>query len=825
MKLFPARRVGSWTAVLGAGCGAAIATGAVLAGCRTPLPEEPVGRAEPTVLAPAELQWRSIEPAPAMEVITGDYGPSARFRCPFDTAPLVERFSWDAGVTQDFSGVESLDIPLRLTGPQSVASLSLYFRSGSGWYHVTLPHPAPSGRWSVVRVSLEAARTEGRPAGWSRIDAVRLSVWRAGASAAELVVGPVRAVGVMGRDMLVAVVRPPADHAGPETRFARQLAEDTVRDLRRLGVRCALFDGRDLLDRSVWRSARVLVVPYYPDLPAAVVELLREFVESGGRLIIAYSVPPALRDAVGVEGGDHLRDEARRRFAEIRPLAGSLPGAPSSLRQSSHNIRAFRPIAGRSEPLADWYDADGQPAGHAAIVGSDRGMVLSHVLFADDRDARARMWLAMVVRLAPEVGAVTVRTALEALPSAVGRKGWSDAIAEIRGLAPRSREVRQDLAAAETARAEAIRLMRRDRHVEAMERLDEARGRLIRAAALAQPPTPLRFRGFWCHDAYGVRGRTWEEAARRLAGNGFTAVLPNVCWGGVAYYPSQVLPVAPEVRERGDALAACVAAARRYGMEVHAWRVNWNLGPAPADFVARLRAEGRLQRGRDGAELRWLCPSHPDNQRLEVEAMLEIAARYDVDGLHFDYIRYPDSDHCVCDGCRARFEAEIGRVVPQWPDDLRSNEWRAEWNEWRRRQISGVVEEVHRRARAVRPGLKLSAAVFREWERDRDHVAQDWKLWCERGWLDFVCPMNYTDSAARFAQLVERQREWAGTVPLYPGIGASASSSRLGVMEVIEQVRIAERLGAAGFVVFNYGVAEYEELVPLLGLGILRPVR
>ncbi len=800
---------------------AALALGAVLGGCHTP-PEEPVERLEPVLWVPSQLHWRPIESAPAAEVTVGEHGPSALFRCPFDASPGVNRFSWDAAVTQDLSGVETLRIPLRLRGSPSVASLSLYFHSGRGWYHVALPHPASSGQWSVVRVPLDRASVEGRPAGWSRIDAVRLSVWRAGTSAAELAMGPVRGVGVMGRDIWVAVVRPPPDHAGSETGYARQLAEETVADLRHAGVRCALLDGTDVLEHSVWNAARVLVVPYYPNPPAAVVERLREFVERGGGLIIAYSVPPRLQDVVGVESANYLRDEARRRFAEIRPLADALPGAPPSLRQSSHNIYSFRPIPGRSAPLADWYDADGQRAGHAAIVGSERGIILSHVLFAEDGDARARLWRAMVFRLAPEVGRVTAKTAIETLPLAVGREVWSAAVAEIRRSAPRLRAVREDLAAAESARAEALRLLQRGHHLEAMDRVEQARRRLIRAAAGAQPPTPLRLRGFWCHDAYGVRGRTWEEAVRRLAENGFTAVLPNVSWGGVAYYPSEVLPVAPQVAERGDALAECVAAARRHGIEVHAWRVNWNLGPAPADVVERLRAQGRLQRGRDGAELRWLCPSHPENQRLEVEAMLEIATRYEVDGLHFDYIRYPDSDHCVCDGCRARFEAHIGRAVPAWPDDLRRDEWRAEWNEWRRRQISRVVEEVHRRVRAVRPGVNISAAVFPEWERDRDFVAQDWKIWCERGWLDFVCPMNYTDSAARFERLVERQLEWAGAVPLYPGIGASASSSRLGVMQVIEQVRIAERLGTAGFVLFNYGVAEYEELVPLLGLGILR---
>ena len=41
---------------------------------------------------------------------------------------------------------------------------------------------------------------------------------------------------------------------------------------------------------------------------------------------------------------------------------------------------------------------------------------------------------------------------------------------------------------------------------------------------------------------------------------------------------------------------------------------------------------------------------------LERDAMLEVATNYDVDGIHFDYIRYPASDHCYCDGCRTRFE-------------------------------------------------------------------------------------------------------------------------------------------------------------------------
>ena len=176
----------------------------------------------------------------------------------------------------------------------------------------------------------------------------------------------------------------------------------------------------------------------------------------------------------------------------------------------------------------------------------------------------------------------------------------------------------------------------------------------------------------------------------RLAEAGFTAIFPNLLWGGVAYYPSQVLPVAPEVAARGDQIAACLAACRKYGVEIHVWKVNWNTGHrVPAEFLERMRRAGRLQASAKGREEPWLCPSHPENQALEVAAMVEVARAYGVDGIHFDYIRYPDNDHCFCAGCRERFGRAVGAELTRWPAEaLAGGRWRAEWLEWRRRNIT-----------------------------------------------------------------------------------------------------------------------------------------
>ena len=98
-----------------------------------------------------------------------------------------------------------------------------------------------------------------------------------------------------------------------------------------------------------------------------------------------------------------------------------------------------------------------------------------------------------------------------------------------------------------------------------------------------------------------------------------------------------------------------------------------------------MRRGGRLQANSRGIEEPWLCPSHPENQKLEIDSMVELARRYDVDGLHFDYIRYPDSDHCFCAGCQKRFQQATGLAISHWPTDvLVEGSRRQPWLEWRR---------------------------------------------------------------------------------------------------------------------------------------------
>ena len=399
---------------------------------------------------------------------------------------------------------------------------------------------------------------------------------------------------------------------------------------------------------------------------------------------------------------------------------------------------------------------------------------------------------------------------------------YQDATNQIASLKGQNPRVAKALASTAAARELAVKLAAEQKFPEATKQATAAREQLLTAFCLAQKPLPGEFRAFWCHSAFGVQGLDWDEAIRRLADNGFNAIIPNMLWGGAAFYESKVLPVASQVASRGDQIRQCLAACRKYGVQMHVWKVDWNLGSAaPKYFVEKMRQMGRLQVSSQGKEEPWLCPSDPENQQLEIAAMVEVVRNYDVDGIHFDYIRYPDNDHCFCAGCKQRFQRVSGVTVTNWPEQVRADgPLRQQWLDWRRGNITTVVKSASEQARAINPKIKLSAAVFPNWAVDRDGVGQDWKLWCDKGYLDFVCPMDYTPSNNRFERLITQQLDWAGRTPCYPGIGVSASSSHLGVDRVIDQINLARRHQTHGFVIFNYGVKESNDLLPLLGMGI-----
>lgn len=437
-----------------------------------------------------------------------------------------------------------------------------------------------------------------------------------------------------------------------------------------------------------------------------------------------------------------------------------------------------------------------------------------------DRAAWGRMLIRAAGRLEPDLWRIPAERQIARI-SETGLFPSFEALTNRLGQLSREKPLAQSaLRDGTNLREKALQAFGAREYGRAWEVAAEAAAKVREAYCLAQESEPNEFRAFWCHSGFGVAGRTWDESIRTLKTNGFNAILPNMLWGGAAFYPSKYLPQAKGMEGKPDQVRECLEACRKHGVAMHVWKVNWYLGsPAPPEFKNRMRSEGRLQTDIRGGEKDWLCPSHPANRQLEIDAMVELARNYEINGVHFDYIRYPDTEHCFCERCKQKFQEATGLKVSDWPALLRGPD-KTRWHQWRRDNITAVVKAVSEQVRAVRPGTKISAAVFSEWSTDRDNVAQDWKLWCEKGYMDFVCPMDYSTSDRRFENLVKRQKEWVGKTPFYPGIGLSTAGSRFGTDLVIQQILITRKHRTGGFTVFNYSQREADEILPLLGRGI-----
>ncbi|MDH7568818.1 MAG: family 10 glycosylhydrolase, partial [Armatimonadota bacterium] len=345
---------------------------------------------------------------------------------------------------------------------------------------------------------------------------------------------------------------------------------------------------------------------------------------------------------------------------------------------------------------------------------------------------------------------------------------------------------------------------------------------LDRLESAVTPAPKGEMRGFWIH-TYGPTN--WEAVMSRAKAGGLNAAFVRVGRGGNTLYPNGLLPVDPWAREAGgDELQRAIEAARRHGLKFHAWRVMYHLGSAPEAYRRQLAAEDRLVRDPAGRQFPWANPGDPRNQDLEYRVAMDLVSRYRVDGLHLDYVRYPDDPHYDFDYgpvSRAEFERATKRKVERWPEDVRSGGLADVYEEWQRDNISRLVQRIYAGVKREKPGVQVSAAVWRNYPTCVRSVRQDWPRWVRAGWLDFVVPMNYVLSAADQGDAVRRQREYMGDArPLMAGIGNWQLQTPL---QTLEQIRAARAAGAKGFILFSYNDPDIVDLLEVLGAGACAP--
>jgi uncharacterized lipoprotein YddW (UPF0748 family) len=353
-------------------------------------------------------------------------------------------------------------------------------------------------------------------------------------------------------------------------------------------------------------------------------------------------------------------------------------------------------------------------------------------------------------------------------------------------------------------------------------------------------------RALWVVRTTMVSPESVRELVRRAKENGFTDLIVQVRGRGDAYYNSRIEPRAEDLANQPanfDPLAATIAEAHRFGIKVHAWiniylvanieslprskehliykHPEWVM--APRGVAAELyevkpdspeylnRIIEHTRGNRDELEGLFVSPAHPGVKENLFNIWMEIATRYEVDGLHFDYVRYPNPQYDYSRNSIDRFRVELERTLSDEERETLAGEFQNDplvyatkfaprYAQFQRNQVTELVERIYKGVKKVKPHAIISAAVFANEEDALRSRFQDWKEWLRMGCLDVVCPMAYTPDTETFRKLMLVAINNASGKKVWGGIGAYKQTAE----GAIEKIQVARELGAQGFILFSY---------------------
>ena len=198
-----------------------------------------------------------------------------------------------------------------------------------------------------------------------------------------------------------------------------------------------------------------------------------------------------------------------------------------------------------------------------------------------------------------------------------------------------------------------------------------------------------------------------------------------------------------------DALQFAIEECHKRGMELHAWVVTIPVGKwnALGCKTLRQRMPGLIKKiGADG----YMNPEDSRTGTYLANICREITRRYNVDGIHLDYIRYPET-------WNIRVSRDQGR-----------------------RYITSIVEKIHDAVKQEKPWVKMSCSpvgkyddLTRYWSHGWNaytKVCQDAQGWLKSGLMDELFPMMYFRGEQFYPFAIDWQEQSQGKI-VAPGLG------------------------------------------------------
>lgn len=249
-----------------------------------------------------------------------------------------------------------------------------------------------------------------------------------------------------------------------------------------------------------------------------------------------------------------------------------------------------------------------------------------------------------------------------------------------------------------------------------------------------------------------------------------------------------------------DPLAFAVEECHKRGLECHAWVVAFPICKVP---TARALGKQALPKKRPDlckrcGDLWMMDPGVPGTADYLAQICAEIVTNYDVDGIHLDYIRYP--------------EREI-----RFNDHVTYKKYGKGQNRlaWRRDNVTRCVEAIHRAIKQIRPWVRLTCAPIGKHDdlnrqssygwNARTAVAQDAQQWLRTHTMDALFPMMYFDGVHFYPFAADWQENCYGH-PVVPGLGIYFLNPKLrgwDLSVVQRQMNVSRWLGLGGHAFFR----------------------
>jgi len=244
-----------------------------------------------------------------------------------------------------------------------------------------------------------------------------------------------------------------------------------------------------------------------------------------------------------------------------------------------------------------------------------------------------------------------------------------------------------------------------------------------------------------------------------------------------------------------DALAFAIEECHKRGMECHAWIVSIPLGKEK-----HVNALGNKSVTKKHPQIckryqgEWfLDPGNPATKDYLFSIVKEIITGYDVDGIHLDYIRYPDQPN-------------------EFPDKEMYRKYGngKSLDSWRRDNITAIVRYLYQQVKQIKPWVKMSSSPVGKF-KDTSHypsggwnayhtVYQDAQGWLREGIQDILFPMMYFNGNNFYPFALDWQENSFGRC-VVPGLGIyflDPAEKDWPLSEIERQIYFTRRHGLTG---------------------------